>query len=183
MLQLKISRMKKRLSEDNWNHRKIYIALMGLVVILSFMLKVISISEKYGVVDLEIPILSNPIDDPSSKTFKEEPQVALSKTTPLILLTDTAYIFGDVESFSSRYLNVRNKFSIPHVSGSPNLDGLTLNLKKWIFSRMSEKDINHHGIVVLAPAENIPMPIVIHTVATIKKLKIFNRVVLASGIL
>ena len=155
---------------------------MGLVVILSFMLKVISISEKYGVVDVEIPVLSNPIEDPSSKTFKEHPNAYLEKTTPMLLLTDTAFIFGDVESFSSKYLNVRNKFSIPHLAGAPNLDGLTLNLKKWIFTRMSEDNINHHGILVLAPAENIPMPIVIHTIATIKKLKMFNRVVLASGV-
>ena len=182
MLQLKILRTKKRLSDDNWTLRKIFIALMGLLVILSFLLKVVSMSETYGVVDIEIPVLSNPIDDPSSKTFKEQPNAYLDDKTPMIILTDEAFHFGDVNAFSSRLLDVRNKFTIPHQDGSPNIEALTRDTKKWMYSRMSEKKLNHKGILVFAPAENIPMPIVIQCIGILRSLDIFKRVVLASGI-
>ena len=55
MLQLKILKTKKRLSKDN-SLAQITIIAAGLLLILSFMLRAVSLSNKFGSIELVIPV-------------------------------------------------------------------------------------------------------------------------------
>lgn len=182
MLQLKILRTKKRLYNLVWYLPIIVLCTMGLCLILSFSLRAISTAGMYGLVPAEIPILFVPIKDPTLKNYEPDTSGTILGTTPLVILTKTAFIFGELSSFTTSITNIRNKFVVPHINGSPNLRKLVNDMEKWIFKRSSKNKITHQGIVVFLPADEIPAPIVIQTVDGLRKRDLFNRVVLSGGV-
>ena len=182
MLQLKISKTKKRLSNNFWSLPLVTIALMGLCLFLSFHLRSISIASLYGIIPVEIPIVSHPIDDPTFHQFRETPNVEIKGNTPIVALTKEAFYFGDLQSFSADLAGVRNKFLVRHVDGAPDTPTLLSQLKRWGYTRMSEKKINSKGLLIFMPAEDIPVPILVQTIANLKKSSLFSRIVLAGGI-
>ena len=56
---------------------------MGLMVILSFMLRSISTAGMYGLVRAEIPLISVPVEDPTHTNYSLPEQGQISETTPL----------------------------------------------------------------------------------------------------
>ena len=182
-LQLKILRTKKRLSDSHWNQSKIAISLMGVLVTLSFILRSVSIASDYGIIEVELPVVSNPIKDQSYHHFKETPDTMITKKTPMIILTSKAYLYSDIEGFSKKILHIRDKFQIPHHNGYPNLNALTDSLQKWIKLQTLEKNINYEGIVVFMPSSQIPIYHIIKSIAALKSLPIVSHVVLSTGLL
>lgn len=182
MLQLKILRTKKRLSNTIWYLPIMILGTMGLFVLLSFALRSISVAGKYGLVPAEIPIVSVPLNDPTLSHFQPSTRGELNAQTPVVVLTTEEFIFGDVEGFSKNITGIRNKFSVKHVEGSPDVNALVTDMEKWIYARSSKRKILNQGIVIFLPADDIPSPLVIQTLSGLQKTGSFNRVVLAGGL-
>ena len=183
MLLLKISRTKKRLSNQVWNLRIMVIAVIGLLIVLSFGLRSTSVSWVYGIVESEIPVLSVPVKDPMYNTFEETPNSSITKGTPIVVLTQDAFLFGDAEAFSEKLHNVRNKYFIRHEDNSPNVSSLLLSLERWMHTRSESKELANRGVLLFLPTKEIPMPIVIQTLSYLRGSPLFERVVLAGGII
>lgn len=183
MLQSKISKMKKRLSDQIWYFRINFIAIFILATVITYVLRSTAISGVFGIVKAEIPVKSIPIADRSYHNFKESPSSIITKETPLIIVTPKRFYYGDIEAFTDKFQDVRNKFYIDHANGSPNIKSLLYSMKKWMFQRIEEEDINNKKVVILLPTENIPAPVVIQIISGLKKTPLFNRVVLASGLM
>ncbi len=182
-LQLKILRTKKRLSNGLWNLPQIILASMGLMVILSFLLRSISVAGTYGLVPVQIPVLTESIEDQTFHNFRENTDRQLSSETPVIFLTEESFYFGDLDSFTRELNSVRNKFLVRHVDGAPNLKKLLIDLERWMYLRLSEKKVKNSGVVIFAPTANIPSPIVIQVIAALRNSTLFEDVILAGGML
>lgn len=182
MLQLKILRTKKRLSNVIWYLPIMILSTMGLMVILSFMLRSISTAGKYGIVLAEIPLIAVPVEEPGLPKSRTKPVDMISAHTPVIILTRSEFIIGDVDSFTEKLSHIRNKFIIPHKSGAPDIISLEEDMEKWLFARKSKDKIPNLGFAVLLPTDEMPSPIVIQVIHALKKSKIFERIVLAGGL-
>ncbi len=182
MLQLKILRTKKRLSNGIWYLPIMILSTMGLMVILSFMLRSISTAGKYGLVRAEIPLVAVPVRDPTFPALQEEPVEQITGTTPVIILTRSEFIIGDIDAVTTQLTNVRNKFIIPHVKGAPHVQQLHSNIKKWLFARMSKDKIKNPGFAILMPTDEIPTPVVIQVIHALKQSQTFERIILSGGL-
>lgn len=176
MHQLKISKMRKRLSSDQWLMRLNVIGILGLFLVLTFTLRSAIMPARYGIVDAEIPLMMQPL---SKKVSQEVPPSAvLSKETPMVVLTTQAFYFGDLRAFSTDLAEVRNKFAVKHVDGAPDLDSLIHQMTQWL----GRKKMSHEEAIILLPSGAIPAPIVIQVIAGLKESPLFSKVVLAGGL-
>jgi len=156
---------------------------MGLFVILSYGFRAISIPNVYGLIPAEIPVVSITPDDPAHHNFKETPQKNLRKFTPVVVLTTESFYFGDVDSFTKGFGNVRNKYSIPHVDGEPQLLNLLKSMNNWGKNRHHQLNIKMDDIALFVPSGDIPMPIVLQVLAGLNNSGMFKRVILGSGLI
>ena len=179
-------KMKKRLSDDTWSLSIWLIAIMGLLAITSFALRATSISWNFGIVDGSIPVAISSIKPPGKglsleynldrKFLKEQ---TINDQTIAIVLTRKAFYFGPVTSFTKDYPDVRNKFLVDHLDGAPQIDILKKTIELW--SKAKHRALSKQ--VILIPTAEIPMPIVIQTMAKLKQDKQFDTVVLGSGLI
>jgi hypothetical protein len=183
MLQLKISRTKKRLSNNSWYHPIMVLAAVGLMFYLSSVLRAISMAGRYGLIEAEIPVVQVPIQDTGLKRFAEKARENLSEDTPLILLTKDAFFFGTAGSFAQDISNVRNKFYIPHAEGAPQLNRLATQMERWMLDRADETGKPLPKTAIFLPSEEIPMPIVIQCLSGLSQSKLFQKVVIGGGLL
>ena len=172
MLQLKILRMKKRLFKDHSLYQ-ITIITMGLLLILSFALRAVSLSGKFGSIEFNIPKISMNEDSFSKGDSK------LNTKSVVVFLTNENIYFGTINSFGKDFNNVRNKFMVPHEKGKPDINRLIADIDKW---KDSNKSINT-DVLVFASDNEIPARIVLMTIAEIKKSSRFKKVVIGGGIL
>lgn len=155
------------------------IALLGMAFTLGVATRVVSLPLTYGHVSVSIPVMSVPPNDPGFHKFTEAPSENIDDRAPVVVLTHEALYFGDVASFGRDLAETRNKFVVPHDDGSPRLDELATAFASWA----QENGRYTRPIpLVLAPAGDIPMPIVIQTIAGLKQIPLVERVVLAGGI-
>ena len=182
ILQSKISKMRKRLSNRTWHYRCLIIALLGIVGILIFVLRSVIMPDRYGVVTSEIPVFSLPIHDPTYHEFREAPNATIDELTPLVIMTSTETFFGEIRAFSSDLGAGSNKYMVRHEDHAPNISSLIIAMEKWNYQRMNQKNAHNDGILLFLPTQEIPMPIVIQTLAEFKKSPQFKRVILAGGI-
>lgn len=183
MLQLKISRTKKRLSNNVWYIPISVLAAVGLMFYLSSVLRAISMAGRYGLIEAEIPVVQVPIQDTGFKHFSEKSGETLSADTPLILLTRDAFLFGTVGAFAQDLTNVRNKFYIPHADGAPQLNRLAKDMERWMQEKAEETGKSRSRTVLFLPTEEIPMPIVIQCISGLRSSKLFDKVVVGGGLL
>lgn len=179
----KISRMKKRLSEDRWPMVALSISIMGLLAIMTFAVRVVTMPGSYGTVPAEIPVMPLSVADPSYHTYKEQPRRELRRSTPAVVLTTEAFYFGDLDAFTSNFSDVRDKFMIRHVDGEPQLLPLIEKMDKWAAQVATSKNQALEDVMVFVPSGEIPMPIVIQVLAGLRKSPRFKRVVLAGGLM
>lgn len=183
MLQLKISRTKKRLSNNAWYVPIKVLAAVGLMFYLSSVLRAVSLASRYGLIEAEIPVVQIPLQDQGLKTFTEKASETLSAETPLILLTHEAFFFGTAGAFAQELSSVRNKFYIPHAEGAPQMNRLAKEMSRWLEDRAEEKGTVRPQTVLFLPTEEIPMPIVIQCISELYKSKLFAKVVVGGGLL
>lgn len=179
----KISKTKKRLSDDRWPLAATLVAVLGLFAFVTFGLRAVTLAASYGVVPLEIPVVPAVIKDPGTYSFKEEPRESLTPRTPAVVLTADAFYFGDLSAFTTNFADVRNKYMVRHISGVPQLQTLVGTLTKWVFERAQSENVPLGKVLVLVPAGDIPLPIVIQVVAGLRKSPLFERVILSTGLL
>ena len=153
------------------------INVIALLLIMSYALRSASIASVYGVIDAEIPVMLEPIKDPTFHKIVEKPNAKIDENTPIVILTEKAFFFGEMKSFGKKFPNVRNKFFVNHYKDAPNVSKLIQTMKKW-----QEKSKIKGNVLVFMPAQSIPIPIVIQIISSFKKYNQFERIVLASGI-
>ena len=182
MYQSKISRMRKKSSDEQWLFRALLVSVFGLFIILTFCLRVVTLPASYGIVPVEIPVVQASFQDPGFHQFREGTTESLSSNTPAVVLTTDAFFFGDLSAFSENFSDMTNKFVIRHASGSPQLSLLLQQLTKWSTNRSHEANIPLSKILVLIPAGEIPVPILTEVIAGLRSSPHFKRVVLSSGL-
>lgn len=159
---------------------------MGLLAITSFSLRASSISWNFGVVNANIPIaISSSV--PTEKGLSLEHNLGrkflkeqtINDQTLTIVLTRKAFYFGPVDSFTKSYSNVRNKYFIDHLDGAPQIDVLKKTIELW--TKAEKRALSKQ--VILVPSAEIPMPIVIQTMAKLTEDKQFKTVILGDGLI
>jgi hypothetical protein len=183
ILQSKISKTKKKLSSADWNLSIIVLSVMALFAIMAFAFRAVTLPAAYSLIEVSIPVLSVPIDDPSFHNFRETPRRQLNAATPAVFLTVDAFYFGDIASFTTGFGEIRNKFMIKHVDGSPQMAKLVQDMKAWQEERSLNNNIHPERTVVFVPTGEIPAPIVIQVVAALKRSSLFDQVVIGSGLM
>lgn len=178
----KISRTKKRLSDDRWAISTVIVGFFGLFAVVAFGLRVVNLSWAYGVVPAEIPVATAAIQDPGAFNFKEEPRDSLTPQTPAVFLTTEAFYFGDMAAFSTNFEDPQGKFMIRHVDGEPQLQTLVQTMTDWVSERVHRENVPINKVLVFTPAGDIPMPIVIQVLAGLRQSPHFTRVILGSGL-
>jgi hypothetical protein len=183
-LQLKISATKKRLSEDFLASSAMSsIALFGLLASVAIVIRVVTTGSNYGVVPLQIPIISVPINDASTAGFREQPLKSIEKTTLTVALTPSEFIFGDLSAFTMTHTNIRAKFAVPHQEGSPQVLQLVEQISAWQDERTRRLSIRPDRSLLLLPDSRVPMNIVIQVVKLLRNTKQFDDVILAGGLI
>ena len=182
-LQSRILKMRKRLSDSSWQTRALHISIIGVLLILSLVIRATYISSSYGIVDSEIPAARVELNDPDNMAYKEPYRSHIGKITPVVVLTPTEFIFTDISGISSKLEDPRLRFSVPHTDGSPNITELLIQMAKWIHQRRSQEIINTDGNLILLPTGQVPMPIVIQTMHYLKRANFISTVILANGLL
>jgi hypothetical protein len=178
----KISRTKKRLSDEQWLFRAMTISLFGLFVVITAALRVVTMPARYGVVPLDIPVLQAGVQDPRFHQFTETARDVLLGSTPAVVLTSEAFYFGDLNSFTTTFGDNKTKYIVRHKSGMPQLKPLITEMSDWIFERSKTANIPLSKILVLIPSGDIPMPILTEVVAGLRTSHLFQRVILSTGL-
>ncbi len=176
ILQSKILRTKKRLSSTVWYLPIIVLALMLLMTFLSTALRGISMPGSYSIVETEFPVVTDDRYIGKEETWAQA-RSTIDNSAALVILTRDRFYFGQLSAFGKDLSAVHNKFQIPHVAGAPDLPRLVLNLTKW------QTEAHASRALIFVPTEEIPMPIVIQCIAALKKIGIFDQVILGGGLL
>ena len=183
MLQSKILKTKKRLSNNPWLLAAVVISFMGLLTTMTFAMRAVSLSARYGVVEAEIPVMSSPIVDPALHHYREQPFLHLQDSTPTVIMTTDGFFFGDMAAFSEGFTKVTNKYIVPTEHGQHRVDKLLDDIEKWMTYRESRTRLRPNGVVVLVPAGDMPTNIVIQVIAGLKQSIYIDRVILGSGLI
>ncbi len=157
--------------------------LFGLLTILSFGLRAVTLASVYGVVPLEIPLVQASVDDPGLHEYREEPRAILTQNSPAVVLTADAFYFGDLTAFSVNFSNVRDKYIIRHIDGAPQLQKLLEQLTSWVQERAAHQNIPLSKVLVLIPSGDVPVPIVTQVVAGLRTSPHFERIILSNGLM
>jgi hypothetical protein len=175
MLQLKISKTKKRLSDEKFLYRNVTIAVAAVFVCLGYAFRASTMATPFGYIAMEIPVSQGPESGKPDKLPIVNRQAA--ETTPLLILTDQKFLFGSVEAFTTDLSSVADKISIAHIDGAPHMSKLVAAVQNWSGAKTSS------DVLFFLPDKNIPVAIVIKVVAGLKEHTKYNRIVLASGLM
>lgn len=176
ILQSKILRTKKRLSNNVWYLPIIVLALMLLMSFLSTALRGIGMPGSFGIITAEFPVISDERTIMPEETWAE-PRANFDNNAALVILTTDKFYFGQLSSFGKDLSAVNNKFQISHIEGAPDLPRLVQDLRKW------QSEVKASRSLVFVPTEDIPMPIVIQCFQAFKTAGIFDHVILGGGLL
>lgn len=159
------------------------VALLGIFALFSFCIRATFMSSAYGIIESELPVMSVPFADPDHTAYQEAPRGFLAETTPVVILTENEFYFGNLDAFTEDFTNVRNKFIVSHEEGAPNLHKLVETMAKWQGSLIkNDLELPREALIFL-PMQNVPMAIVLQVMAELKKTSLFNQVILATGII
>ncbi len=156
---------------------------LGLFAVLTFAVRAVLVAGVFGGVPVEMPLVAATVADPGYYQYREQPRDEILKTTPAVVMTTEAFFFGDVDAFAEHLGNTGSRYVIRHIDGEPQLPQLVETMTTWINGRTKKENVPINGIVLLLPAGNIPMPIVIQVIAGLRKSPLFSRVVLGSGLM
>ncbi len=176
ILQSKILRTKKRLSNNTWYLPIIVLALIVLLMFLSTALRGISLPGSFGIVTAEFPVVLDDRDASSVEAWSN-PKNTFGDDSALIILTTEKFYFGKLSAFGRGFSQVNNKFEIPHSDSAPDLPRLVTDLGKWQIDNKSSRSL------IFVPTEDIPMPIVIQCFQALKSSGLFDSVILGGGVL
>src|SRR5687768_2499123 len=98
MLQLKISKTKKRLSNDAWLIRTIVLGLLALSVVMIFCFRALTVSGKYGAIAVDIPVLELSEKNLAESKNSNVKRYQITERSPVVVLTTSAFYVGSVRS-------------------------------------------------------------------------------------
>ena len=184
MLQWKISETKKRLSDSVMTDATLWcLALSALLVITAYASRAITLGGSFGMVTLDIPIVSQPFPDKGSHNFAEQTAASIGSATMIIAVTPGEMIFGDLSAFTTTRDDVRNKFIVPHKEGSPQVTILLKQAEEWKVDRRQRLGLRSDGLVVVLPDTGVPVAVIGGIVEKLKDSRLFSHVMLAGGVL
>ena len=181
--QSKILKMRKRLSKDPWTVALGPVAFLGLLVVLTFAMRTVALPGSFAAIHAEIPVVPVTVNDPAYHRFEEQTRDMLRKTTTAVVLTTDGFYFSDLESFTTKFDDKHDKFLVAHEDGEPQLLSLLTSIQNWMDERKTRYGIRGDGHLVFLPHGDIPMPIVIQTIAGFRQSGMFQRIVLGGGLL
>lgn len=149
---------------------------MGLFTILSFAMRLTSITWNFGLVRAFLPIIEQQFEDPSTKPINYPNRKIINSSTITIILNDHAFYFGELNAFSINYHEIRNKFTIPHFDGAPQIQNLINSIEKWQKENKKEKQT---GILFVSP--DWPVAIVIQIIHYLNQSDLFEQIILGGG--
>ncbi len=183
-LQSKILRTKKRLSKEHWQRAMMPLALLMILTVSFIGYRVTSLPIDYSLVRGDIPVVPVGLSDATLHKFVEAPSKNIDELTPTIVMDDEGNLFfGNLKAFSTDYHDVRNKYVIKAQNGSPQTADLLATMRRWLDEREQKIRKKSDGVAILVPASGIPMPLVIKVMAELRYSDIFDRVILANGIM
>lgn len=184
MLQSKILKTKKRLSESVLNESVLMaLGVCGLLLMLTYASRVVTLGGSWGYIPVDIPVVSKPFADKGTHGFREEPKSTVSPTTLVIALTSAEMIFGELNAFTSQKDDIRNKFLVPHIDGSPQVRTLLNQVEEWSQDRLRRKAIRTDGLVVLVPDTTVPVAVIAGVTESLRASNKFTHVILGGGVL
>lgn len=180
------------------------VAILGfcsLIVILSYLMRTISISSTYGAVDVDIPVMAVPLDathasaSPSGsvklaakpidasrqtgqQTVSKKGEVMLGDHSPMVFLAENKAYFGRLTAFTQKLSATHNKFAF--AAKSP--EDFTRFAETFVQWQGKVAGLNP-GVVLIVPAKEVAMDKVIHIIAALKNRPEIDRVVLGGGLL
>ncbi len=180
----KISGTKKRLSESVISDSALsWLSLCSLLVILAYASRAITLGGSFGLITLDIPLVSLPFTDRGAHHFAEKTVASISSSTLIIAVTPGEMIFGDLVAFTAHRDDVRNKFIVPHREGSPQVASLLVQADEWMLDRKNRLSIRADGLVVVLPDPGVPVAVISGIVERLKSSQKFTHVMLAGGVL
>ncbi len=182
-LQAKISKTKKRLSESGEWQGVALLAITALMLCFSGFMAVVMAPGSFAVVKTEFPLVPATLEDAGLHRVSERPQRFIKATTPAVVLTMDAMFLGDLEAFSEKYPDAREKIRVGHKDSSPQVGKFLAAMKKWVAAKSGGKSWRNEGVLVFAPANDIPASIVIEVMEALQADGTFERVILASGLI
>jgi hypothetical protein len=138
---------------------------------------------RWGFIPVDVPVVSVPFDDLGKHNFREVPETVIGPSTMVIALTPGELIYGDIAAFTSQRQDVRNKFIVPHVDGSPQVKKMLDESALWSKDRKSRLGLRNDGVAVLIPDPKVPVAVVAGTVERLRASGQFAFVTLAGGLL
>ena len=175
-----ILKTKKRLSNEAWYLSLIVLLVVGLVSILGYGMRINSVAWVYNQVEVKIPVMHQALNDPVSMPVSDKKARSISKTTPVIVMTEQAFYLGDTTSFTGGFQQLRNKIKVPHRDGSPQIGELLRLMKKWKRQRLVEFHIQDSPILILVPSEYLPVAVLVQVIQLLKDYRAAEHIVLGS---
>lgn len=184
------------------------VAILGfcsLIVILSYLMRTISVSSTYGAVDVDIPVMAVPLRDTSNLTTavpsgtvelaaknpsasketatgrhtdSKKDEVMLGDHSPMVFLAENKAYFGRLTAFTQKLSATHNKFAF--AAGSP--EDFTRFAKTFVQWQGKVAGLSP-GVVLIVPAKEVAMDKVIHMIAALKNRPEIDRVILGGGLL
>lgn len=174
---------KKRLSSPSLFQGTIWVPVILMFFMLAGLGKFIAYSGGFGVVRAAIPVFHQAFEDKSESRFEQRYSAEITNHTVAIVVTTEAIFFGAVKAFTSEIGDFRNKFSVKHVDGSPQLKTALGKLQKWINSRELQKRPIDTNVGILVPDGKVPVPVLMQLVQGINEAKIFENTVISTGLM
>lgn len=183
-LSSRMLRTKKRLSESALNESALLtLAICGLLLFLTYATRVISLGGSYGLIPLDIPVALAPIEDKGLHNYRESTGNTLGSSTLIVGVTANELIFGDLSAFSTSRDDLRNKFIVPHVAGSPQTEQVLQQAAQWLEDRLRKKSIRDDGLVIIVPDPEVPVAVIAGVAESLKSSKKFSHVIVGGGLM
>lgn len=181
-LQWKISRTKKRLSDDRWFNFLIPIGLITTILLGFVGLRVVHLPFAYALIRADIPVVEMHLNDASYHRYSERASQSIDAGTTTVVLDKKGNLyFGELSAFTKEYYNVRNKFIVRVKDDSPQTGDLLQQLMHWRAKKSDDEGKDR--IAVLIPSTSLPVPIVIQVLSDLRYSEQFDRVILGGGLL
>lgn len=184
------------------------LAFFSLVVILSYLMRTVSIPSTYGAVDVDIPVMEMALELAATKptqqltaayyegglspSYPAEAKAAkaalsarspmrpftLDDSSPMVFLAEDKVFFGRLTAFTSQLAKTHNKFSFD-ARKDPSFRRFAKTFGQW----QTKAPGLTKGVVVVLPAKSVSMDKVIHLIAALQSRPDVDRVVLGGGLL
>ena len=153
-------------------------AFLALGQIFSHGMRSVSLNWNYGLLKSKIPVLALKKDNPTGTP--ESSSRIISSNTPVIVLGEEAFYFGDLSSFTKGYRQIRDKYKVPHQEGSPQMIQLQKAINRWKKTKKLNKGVKTDDFAILLPSEQWPVAVITQIMSFLKQYSGFRDIILAS---